>query len=238
MENATYATLTRQSGLMGEMRSVANNIANSSTTGFRREGVIFDEHVRALGPGEPSLSMAGAEGRLIDLGQGALSRTGGTFDLAIEGPGFFLIETPQGNQLTRAGSFSRSPEGTLVTADGYALLDAGATPVFAPPDAAAIAVAADGTLSADGVPLARIGLWDAASPDRLIHVAGTRFSVLGDPVPQEDAQIFQGFLEGSNVNPVEEIARMIEVQRGYELGQSFLDREDERIRSVIRTFSR
>ncbi len=238
MENATYATLTRQSGLMGELRAIANNIANSSTTGFRREGVIFDEHVRSLGPEEPSLSMAGADGRLIDLGQGPLVQTGGSFDFAIEGAGFFLVETPQGNQLTRAGSFSRSPEGALVTADGHRLLDAGGSAVFAPPDAAEIALSGDGTLSADGNPVARIGLWNAASPDRLIHVSGTRYAVVGEPVPQEEAQLFQGFLEGSNVSPVEEIARMIEVQRGYELGQSFLDREDERIRSVIRTFSR
>ncbi|MEM9756033.1 MAG: flagellar basal body protein, partial [Pseudomonadota bacterium] len=76
MENAFYTTLTRQSGLLQEMQVIANNVANLSTTGFRAEGVIFAEHVRALGPGQDSLSMARAAGRLIDQSQGALTRTG------------------------------------------------------------------------------------------------------------------------------------------------------------------
>jgi len=110
MENAIYAGLTRQSGLMREMQVVANNIANLGTTGFRREGVIFAEHVKALGAA-PSLSMARARGRTIDLSPGDLIETGGRFDLAIRGDGFFLIETPQGERLSRAGHFTPSPEG-------------------------------------------------------------------------------------------------------------------------------
>ena len=101
MENAIYATLTRQSGLMAEMRVVANNIANANTTGFRREGVIFAEHLSALDRNGDTLSMANARGRLVDLDQGVLTQTGGNYDLVIEGDGFFLIETPDGNRLTR-----------------------------------------------------------------------------------------------------------------------------------------
>lgn len=99
MENATYTALTRQSGLMNEMRVVANNLANISTTGFRTEGVIFAEHISALGPNDPSLSMATATARQTISAQGALTQTGGDFDLAIEGDGFFLIETPGGERL-------------------------------------------------------------------------------------------------------------------------------------------
>lgn len=113
MDNAIYATLSRQSGLMQEMRTVANNIANISTSGFRREGVIFSEHVAALDGDAPSLSMAYAHGRNINDAQGPLSQTGGAFDFAIEGEGYFQIETPQGNQLSRAGSFTPSAEGEL-----------------------------------------------------------------------------------------------------------------------------
>jgi len=77
MENATYTAITRQSGLMNEMRVVANNLANISTTGYRGEGVIFAEHVTALGPDDPSLSMATAAARETLNAQGALSQTGG-----------------------------------------------------------------------------------------------------------------------------------------------------------------
>ncbi len=235
MDAALYTTLNRQSGLMREMGVVANNIANSSTTGFRREGVVFSEYVAAL-ERDPSLSMAHASGRHVDLSQGTLSQTGGAFDFAIQGEGFFLIETPQGERLTRAGSFTPSPEGELVTADGYRLLDAGGAPIFVPPDAR-VALARDGTLSANGEPVAQMGLWRPTDPLTLRHQSGTLFDG-GALEPIENGQILQGMLEDGNVEPVSEIARMIEVQRAYELGQKFLDAEDERVRGVIQALGR
>jgi flagellar basal-body rod protein FlgF len=235
MDAALYTTLNRQSGLMREMGVVANNIANSSTTGFRREGVVFSEYVAALDR-DPSLSMAHASGRHVDLSQGTLSQTGGAFDFAIQGEGFFLIETPQGERLTRAGSFTPSPEGELVTADGYRLLDAGGAPIFVPPDAR-VALARDGTLSANGEPVAQVGLWRPTDPLTLRHQSGTLFDG-GALEPIENGQFMQGMLEDSNVEPVSEIARMIEVQRAYELGQKFLDAEDERVRGVIQALGR
>ncbi|MGB8814332.1 MAG: flagellar hook-basal body complex protein [Paracoccaceae bacterium] len=237
MDAAGYTTLTRQSGLMREMQAVANNIANISTTGFRREGVIFSEYVKRLEDG-PSLSMANASARNVDLSQAGISQTGGAFDFAIQGEGFFLIETPDGQRMTRAGSFTPSAEGELVNPDGYRLLDQGGAPIFVPPDAGPVAMAQDGTLSAGGQPLARVGLWMPANITELRHQGGTLFSATGTLEPIEGAQILQGYVEESNVNPISEIARMIEVQRAYELGQTFLDREDERVRGVIQTLGR
>ncbi len=239
MDNAIYTTLTRQSGLMSEMRAVANNIANASTTGYRREGVIFSEFVQALAPGDPSLSMATANVRDTRLDQAPLDETGGTFDLAIEGEGFFMVEGPNGPMLTRAGAFTPSPQGELVTLDGYRLLDAGGAPLFVPAAAQSIAVASDGTMSADGQLLAEIGLWLPRDPNDLRHHDGVRFESPGgaDPV-SGDARILQGYLEQSNVNPIGEIARMIEIQRAYEQGQAFLEREDERIRGVIQSLAK
>jgi flagellar basal-body rod protein FlgF len=237
MDAAAYTTLTRQSGLMREMQVVANNIANLSTSGYRREGVVFAEHVVRMDQGE-SLSMAHATGRHIDLSQAGLTATGGTFDLGIQGSGFFLIETADGQRLTRAGAFTPNAEGELVTPDGNRLLDEGGAPVFVPPDAGPVAMAADGTLSAAGQPLGRIGLWQPVDPKDLIHQSGTLFAAEGGVEPAEDATLLQGFLEDANVNPVTEIARMITVQRAYELGQTFLDREDSRVRGVIQTLGR
>ena len=236
MDAAGYATLNRQSGLMREMGVVANNIANASTNGFRREGVVFSEFVAALDQ-DPSLSMAHASGRHVDLSQSTLSQTGGQFDFAIQGEGFFLIETPEGERLTRAGSFTPSAEGELVTLDGYRVLDAGGAPIFVPPDAKGVALASDGTLSANGQPIAQVGLWQPADPLSLRHQSGTMFAA-GEVEPAEGATLLQGMLEDSNVEPVSEIARMIEVQRAYELGQKFLDSEDERVRGVIQALGR
>ena len=236
MDVTGYTTLTRQAGLMREMEVIAQNIANISTTGFRREGVVFSEYVRRMEVG-PSLSMAHGNTRAVDLGQAGLAATGGSFDFAIQGEGFFLIETPQGQRLTRAGSFTPSAEGELVTPEGHRLLDEGGAPVFVPPRAGSVAMAQDGALSADGAPVARIGLWQPVDPLSLRHQAGTLFSA--DAVePAEGAVLMQGFLEESNVEPVSEIARMIAVQRAYELGQTFLDREDARLRGIIETLGR
>lgn len=236
MDAAGYATLNRQSGLMREMALVANNLANASTTGFRREGVVFSEYVAAM-DSDPSLSMANASGRHVDLGQATISQTGGSFDFAIQGDGFFLIETPQGERLTRAGSFTPSSEGELVTPDGYRLLDAGGAPIFIPPDARAVAMARDGTLSTNGQPIAQVGLWQPTDPMGLRHQSGTLFSADGLE-PLEGGVVLQGMLEDSNVEPVSEITRMITVQRAYELGQKFLDAEDQRVRGVIQTLGR
>lgn len=238
MDNATYATLTRQSGLMREMQVLAHNVANLSTTGFRREGVVFSEYVRALGGTEASLSMALGHGRQIDLSQGTLEATGGSFDLAIEGEGFFLLETPRGERLSRAGAFLPNAAGELVNPDGHRVLDAGGAPIFIPPDARDIAVARDGTLSADGRPLAQIGLVMPTDTLTLRREAAGLFRADGQVVPVAAPNVVQKFLEQSNVAPLSEIARLITVQRAYEQGQRFLEREDERQRNVIQTLGR
>lgn len=235
MENPVYATLNRQSGLLKEMRTVANNIANASTDGFRREGVVFSEFVVRTGPNSESLSLANASGRISDMSQGALVQTNGTYDFAIEGTGFFLVATPDGDQLTRAGSFTPSPDGILVASDGAPLLDAGGAPILVPVTARSVSLGADGTLSADGNPVAQVGLWEPGDPLTVTRAQGVRFDPNGDVLPVENARIMQGFLEKSNVNPVSELTRMIEIQRAYELGQTFLNKEDERVRGAIRT---
>lgn len=234
MENSVYTTLNRQTGLLRELQTVAQNIANMATTGYRREGIVFSEFVADTGEDSPSLSLANAHARVSDLSQGSLFQSGGSFDIAIEGSGFFLLSTPEGERLTRAGSFTPTADGILAAPDGAPLLDSGGAPIFVPQDARAIAVGADGTLSADGLPLAQIGVWEPADPLMMSRREGVRFDPGGDVVPVEAAKILQGFLEKSNVDPVREFTRMIEVQRAYELGQSFLDREDERVRATIR----
>lgn len=238
MDNASYVMLTRMSGLRRELNVVAHNIANSATTGFRKEGVMFSEFVVGMGRKEPSLSMAlGNTRQTIEL-QGALSQTNGQFDFAIEGDGYFQLETAQGPRLTRAGLFTPNAAGELVNPDGHRLLDVGGAPVFVPPDAGTIAVAADGTMSADGAPIAQLGLFRPADPVTMSRAAGTLFQVEGDIEPVEQGRILQGFLEESNVNPMIELSRMIEVQRAYERGQRLMQSEDERIKGVIQTLGR
>lgn len=234
MDNPGYVTLSRQSGLLKNMQVIANNIANMSTTGFRREGALFAEMVEnAAGPGG-AMAETDARVRVTDFSQAALRRTGGDYDFAIEGDGFFLVETDEGQALTRSGAFIRNSDGSVVTAEGNRVLDEGGAPLFAPPEARSIAVATDGTLSADGQPVGRIGVVTVADLTALTRRGGNLF-VTDQPLqPAPQAAVFQGFTEESNVNPVREMTRMIEVQRAYELGQNFLSAEDERIRQAVR----
>lgn len=235
MDLAGYVGLTRQSSLAKELQSVANNIANLSTTGYRREGVIFAEVVRALPVEGGSVAMTEARARYFDEMQGSLEETGGTLDLAVEGNGYFQVMTPQGERLTRAGAFTRNADGIVVNMDGHALLDEGGGEIQIPFEAKAVSVSSDGTLSVDGQPVARVGLVTVEDKTKLFREAGVLFRADEAPVPVEDGRIVQGFLEQSNVNPVGELARMIEVQRAYESGQKLLDLEDERIRKVVTT---
>lgn len=232
MDNTGYIALTRQNGLMREMQVVANNIANASTTGFRQEGMVFSEYVQSV-DGAPSLSMGHGNVRKTSFEQGALQETGGTFDLAIEGDGFFLIETPEGERLTRAGGFSPNAEGDLVTFDGYRVLDAGGAPVFVPPGAATVSFSPDGTISADGALLGQIGVVRPTDLTALVREGGVMFRADGGFEPSESARVMQGFVEASNVNPITQIARMIEIQRAYEMGQNFIETEDERVRRAM-----
>jgi flagellar basal-body rod protein FlgF len=236
MDASGYVTLSRQTGLLHQMEAIANNIANSTTTGFKREGTVFSEYVARTGDG-PSLSMGFGNTRVVDLQQAGLTTTGGNLDFAVEGDGFFLVDTPQGQMLTRAGSFTPGADGTLQTADGFPVLDGSGSNIFIPPDAKNIGLAQDGTLSADGAPLGKLGLWKPSDPLTLIHQQGTLFSASGYE-PADGGRLIQGALEESNVDPVTEVANMISVQRAYELGQSFLDREDDRGRTVIQTLGR
>lgn len=236
MENSGYTTITRQSGLAKEMRVVANNIANAATSGFRQEGVIFSEYVKSV-DGASSLSMGQADARNTSFAQGGLTQTGGQFDFAIEGEGFFLVETPLGERLTRAGAFSPNADGDLVTPDGYRVLDAGGAPVFIPPGAEDIAVSADGTISTNGDPVGQLGLVQPLNPQGLLREDGVMFRADEGYEPAEQGRILQSFVENSNVNPILQLTRMIEVQRAYELGASFLEAEDERVRQAMRTIS-
>jgi len=234
MDDVTYATLSRQTGLMAEMQSLANNIANISTTGFRREGVTFAEFVARLGEGQDGLAMATPLARRIDTTQGELKPTGGALDMAILGDGYFLVQTPAGQQLTRDGAFSTDGNGNLVTMDGYQVLDSGGSTIFVPPDGQ-LKVGEDGTLSSNGDAIGQIGVVMPTDPNGLERAGAGLFTSSAGVEPVIEPVVRQGFVEGSNVNAVLEISRMIEVQHAYEQGQKFLDQEDERIRSVIRT---
>lgn len=237
MSNAVYVALSKQAGLSKELNSIANNVANASTAGYRREGYLFSEYVRALEPQDRSISQANVGGHFFDATPGALSETGGTFDVAIDGEGYFLVETPRGERLTRNGGFQLDAEGQLVTHDGYRVLGDGGSPVAIPPDAVSVTIAPDGSIAADGAPVGQLGLV-TADPTALAREGGNLLRATEEYQVVENPRLRQGFIEASNVNTVIEISRLIEVQRAYELGQQLLKDEDERISKTVEAMRR
>jgi len=161
MDNAIYTMLNRQSGLMREFSTVANNIANAGTTGFKAEKGVFAEFIATLEGGDSplgtSLSMGSLRAHATDLSQGGLKQTGSPLDVAINGDGFFEFETANGVMLGRAGHLMLDLEGQLIDGLGSFILDQGQGRITVPLDASDIKISGDGTLSADGAEIARIG---------------------------------------------------------------------------------
>ena len=234
MESAGYVTLTRQSGLMREMEIIAHNIANTATTGFRQQGLVFSEYVKAVQGGD-SLSMAAARVKKTSNAQGTLTQTGNPLDLAIEGAGYFQVDTPEGVRLTRAGAFNVNSIGDIVSSDGNRILDIGGAPINVPPGEADVKVASDGTVSLGDQLLGQIGIVEPEPGGDLKRESGVLFQTDAALVPSETALVLQGHLEGSNVDAISQLTRMIEVQRAYEMGQKLLDMDHERSRNALQT---
>ena len=233
MDNSGYVGLTKQMGLRRELNTIANNIANMSTNGFRREGAVFAEHVAALQNGEPSLSMSTLSRRYVDMSAGELTITKAPLDVAIDGDGFFLVETPAGERLTRDGAFTLNSERELINSQNYRVLDESGGAITIPQGAENIIISEDGSVFADGQPAAKLGVV-IADTATLVREGANMFEAQGGYETAENPQVRQGAVEGSNVNAIEEMARLIEVQRAYQSSKNFTDDENERITRTIR----
>jgi flagellar basal-body rod protein FlgF len=242
METPIYIALSRQMALRQQMDVVANNIANANTSGFKAEMLLMSE-VELPAEQGTELSYVQDFATARDFSPGALRATGNDLDLAIQGDGFFAVQTPEGARYTRVGRFQLDGNGTLVNSQGYAVLSGGG-PVTIDPDDGPVHVAADGTVStdraADGQLLAVQGKLDvvdfadraalAAAPDNLFDAKGQQ------PIAAT-GKIAQGMLEDSNVQPIIEMTSLIEVTRNYQSMQRFLDNEHERQRKAINSIT-
>ncbi|MBC2665617.1 flagellar basal-body rod protein FlgG [Novosphingobium flavum] len=242
------------------MRVIANNLANVGTTGYKRDRANFAtlayQDARVAGQ-QSSAETAYATGLNLGTGvglqstsrietQGTLQTTGNALDLALDGDGFFQVTLP-GGQLayTRAGNFTRSAEGQLVTSQGYPLQPA----ITVPEGASAITVAADGTVSAtvagqtEPTQLGQITIASFANPgglkatgdNFLTETAASGQAQIGPAGQNGRGNIRQGMLEASNVNVVEELVDMIEAQRAYEINSKMISAVDEMLKNANQT---
>lgn len=232
METTAYIALSRQMALRRHMDVIANNVANMTASGFKAEALMYEPVVSDAGRGQ-RLAFVQDVGVARDLRAGPMTSTGNPLDLAIEGPGYFAIDTDHGTRYGRSGQFRLSEFGELVTAAGDAVLDDGGAPLTLPPEAGPIAVAGDGTISSAQGVVGRIGLVEFADEQRLRKVGGGLYRADQPPTSAERSRVVQGMLEGSNVQPILELTEMMATVRAYQGMQRLLDTHHELQRRAI-----
>jgi flagellar basal-body rod protein FlgF len=238
MDNTLYASLAGQTALRRKLDTIANNMANISTTGFKAENTQFESVFKNLKTDGRGVDFVYDVTSTTDFSQGALQQTNNNLDIAISGNGMISAQGENGqNFYTRDGRLSRSNNGSLVmTATGYPVLDDAGAQIQIPEDIAQISIANDGTISGNGQQIAKIGLYNFNPLDVKRQENGL-FTMQEQPEIAVDAKIHQGFIEGSNVNAVKTLTEMIQVQRAYEAGKGLMDSEDQRIRNAISRLS-
>lgn len=231
MDNALMIGLSRQMTLRQSMDIVANNIANANTAGFKVESLLLEnapaptaEHQD--GPGDINFVDIWGMGR--DFRQGELEFTGRTFDLAIEGEGFFGVESANGEEYTRDGRFHIDDLGQLVARDGAPILDADTRgPIILNPAAEEVRIVDGGRIIEDGVEVGRIGVFLIENRGDLSKEGNGRYT-LPEMAPEDlplaafEASVQQGYVEASNVQTVIQLTDMMAITRAYESVSKFL----------------
>ncbi len=243
MDNALYIGLSRQMVLRREMDIVANNIANADTAGFKVESLMTKTEPKA-----PAFTQGGprpvkfviADGVARDFGQGALRKTDAPLDMGIEGEGFFRVTTADGERFTRDGRFRTDPVGRLVTQGGDPVMDDGGGEIAVDPEKGQVSIAEDGTVSQGNERIGKVGVFTFETLSTLEKTGDNLYRNTSNqqPAPALEARVRQGMLEGSNVQPILEITRMIEVSRAYESMAKMMDANADLSRRSVERMGR
>lgn len=212
MDNGIYIALSRQTGLFRKMDMVANNIANVDTTGYQAENIMFTDYLVDDG-NRRTMAFTQDIASYRNTQAGPMRATGGTLDFAINGPGYFMIETTQGIRYSKAGNFQLDGNGVLVNAEGFPVLDdAGERIEFAEEDRN-VAVGEAGNISVNGEEFAVLGVAEFANQQEMTQEFGTLLRTDQEALPPENSRVVQGVLEKSNAEPVLEMVEMIKTSR-------------------------
>lgn len=230
MENALYVSLSRQIALQAQMDMTANNIANTSTPGFRGQNLLFKEYLADPKGQSPAYSMVQTYGQYTDLQPGSMQTTGAPLDVALQGPGFFVIDTPAGPRYTRDGAFTMDQSGALVTPDGNRVGGG----VSIPAGARQIAIDEKGVVSTENGIVGQISIVEFPNAQTLVREGNGLYRAEGaSPASASNTRTMQGMLEGSNVQGVTEMTKMIGILRDYQALQRMIQNEHDLERSAI-----
>jgi len=237
MDNAIYVGLSRQITLERALDIAANNLANTDTTGYK-----FEELMTGADPVTPAHSKIGsspvtfvtANGVARDFTQGPLSQTGGPLDVAIDGKGFFQVATAAGPRYTRDGRFMLDPAGKLVTQDGDPVQGDGGDIVL-DPSKGPVSISPNGVISQAGERKGKLAVVNFDSLSALAKDGNNLFrnDTNLTPQPAVGSMIKQGMLEGSNVQPITQITRLIEINRAYEAVSNMINQSSDLSKTAI-----
>ena len=244
MENAITASLSKQIVLARALEVTANNIANQTTAGYKAERIAFREYIAQVPVKtseadikDPFVSLVYDPDSYTDFSAGAVEPTYNNLDFAIDGDGFFAVETAAGTRYTRDGHFSLNVFGELVTRDGVPVLDAGGSPILLDPEAGPPIMTPDGVLQQDGAVVAELGVFQFENNNALRKAGDNLFASQEEAVAVETPRVRQGFVEASNVASIAAVTDMIEIMRAYEQAARVVQSADEMARNAISTLS-
>lgn len=236
MPSDIYVALSGQIAMDKRLATVANNVANMRTAGFRAQTVNFETVLSEYRVDRVSFAAIGTTH--LERQAGPIERTGNALDVAIVGQGWFGVETPAGQGYSRDGRFTVDADGTLTTVSGLPVLDDGAAPIIINPAAGPVDISADGRMSQDGRFIANLGLFELAPTAQLTRFGDTALLSNQEAVPVEDRVVNgvrQGYKEGSNVNAITSITELIMVQRAFEYGNTAIGDRQQSLQQAVRT---
>ncbi len=238
MENALLIGLSRQVALSRELDVVANNVANIETNGFKRRSSNFQEYLMPVARaeefknGDKKLSYVIDQGTNLHFTQGAINHTDNPLDLAIKGDALFTVKTPGGDRYTRDGAFNINAKGEVVNSSGHQLMtDQGPIVLNGETN---LRIAADGQVSTNQGTKGKVKLVTFANPGQLNNVGANEFRSAETPKPAgKDIRIEPGAIEKSNVSPVLEMSRLIEINRSYQTIANMMTQTDSLRKTAI-----
>lgn len=234
MDTSINVVTSAQRNLQHQMVVIANNIANSNTVGFRAESVEFNSLLSR--PGGEHVSYPTVSTLHPSSESGSLQNTGNPLDIAMSGDGWFAISTPSGTAYTRDGRLQINAFGELQSIEGHALLDASGAPLLIPVRSGPPKILDDGRIEVNGNLVGNIGVFEVNVNDIQSRFGNSSFlsNTPGIPIGiGENTKIQQGFLEGSNVNAMREMANLIMVSRSFESAASMIEGADRAITKSI-----
>ncbi|QPC85382.1 flagellar basal-body rod protein FlgF [Mesorhizobium sp. NBSH29] len=236
MQDGLYVSLSSQIALEKRMTTIADNVANSGTVGFRATGVKFEDVVTGLG--QKSVAFTSAGETFLSGTHGSMRETGNPYDFAVQGDAWFGISTPAGTVMTRDGRFTMLETGQLVSTEGYPVLDSGGAPIQLDPRNGAPTAGRDGMLHQNGQAAGAIGLFDFEPGPNFTRFNNSGVIPTAAPQPvvdRSDVGVMQGFVEDANVNPILEMTRLIMVQRAFENAAALMRDSESAFEDAIKT---